>query len=80
MRVWRIASQSLAYSAKDLSGAGAKVTGGRWNSVGIPVLYCAETPSLACLETLVHLGTSDYLCSAILSLLIYLIAFGELEL
>ena len=59
MRVWRIASQSLAYSAKDLTGAGAKVTGGRWNSVGIPVLYCAETPSLACLETLVHLGTSD---------------------
>ena len=59
MRVWRIASQSLGYSAKDLSGTGAKITGGRWNSMGIPVLYCAESPSLACLETLVHLGTSD---------------------
>ncbi len=59
MRVWRIASQSLGYSAKDLSGTGAKITGGRWNSMGIPVLYCAESPSLACVETLVHLGTSD---------------------
>lgn len=68
MRIWRIASQSLVYSAKELSGTGAKITGGRWNSVGIPVLYCAETPSLACLETLVHLGSSD------LPLLRYLVA------
>ena len=58
MRVWRIATDTPTYVADDLSGTGAKVTGGRWNSQGVPVLYCSDTPSLACLETLVHLGTS----------------------
>ncbi|MDP4030290.1 MAG: RES family NAD+ phosphorylase [Gallionella sp.] len=55
MRVWRIATQAPDYAADDLSGAGAKITGGRWNQRGVPVLYCSDTPSLACLETLVHL-------------------------
>lgn len=55
MRVWRIATQAPGYTADDLSGAGAKNTGGRWNKRGEPVLYCSDTPSLACLETLVHL-------------------------
>jgi RES domain-containing protein len=58
MRAWRIATDTPDYVADDLSGAGAKITGGRWNRPGIPVLYCADTPSLACLEALVHLGTS----------------------
>lgn len=58
MRVWRIATDTSKYLADDLSGEGAKTTGGRWNSQGLAVLYCADTPSLACLETLVHLGTS----------------------
>lgn len=58
MRVWRIATDTPDYVADDLSGAGAKITGGRWNSKSIPVLYCSDTPSLACLETLVHLDTS----------------------
>ena len=56
MRVWRIATQSPDYAADDLSGTGAKMSGGRWNSRGLAVLYCADSPSLACLETLVHLG------------------------
>jgi RES domain-containing protein len=56
MRAWRIASDTPDYVADDLAGAGAKITGGRWNRPGLPVLYCADTPSLACLETLVHLG------------------------
>lgn len=59
MRVWRIATDTRAYAADDLSGAGAKATGGRWNRAGTAVLYCAATPSLACLETLVHLGSSS---------------------
>lgn len=59
MIAWRIATDTRDYEADDLTGAGAKITGGRWNSKGIPVVYCANSPSLACLETLVHLGTSD---------------------
>lgn len=58
MRVWRIATETPDYLADDLSGTGAKITGGRWNKKGMPVLYCSDSPSLACLETLVHLGTS----------------------
>lgn len=58
MRVWRIATDTPDYSSDDLSGAGAKITGGRWNRPGIPILYCADVPSLACIETLVHLSTS----------------------
>jgi RES domain-containing protein len=56
MRVWRIASETAEYSADDVSGLGAYRTGGRWNGKNRYVLYCAESASLACLETLVHLG------------------------
>ena len=54
--VWRIATDTPAYEADDLSGAGAKATGGRWNEVGVPVVYTSETRALACLETMVHLN------------------------
>lgn len=53
--VWRIAADTPGYTADDLSGEGAKRTGGRWNRAGLPVLYTSETRALACLETLVHL-------------------------
>lgn len=54
--VWRIAADAPTYGADDLSGAGAKSTGGRWNEKGQAVLYTAESRALACLETFVHLN------------------------
>jgi RES domain-containing protein len=39
----------------DLSGAGAKAFGGRWNSIGMAMLYLTSSRSLAVLEVLVHL-------------------------
>lgn len=54
--VWRIATDTAAYQADDLSGAGAKATGGRWNEAGIAIVYGSQTRALACLETVVHLN------------------------
>jgi RES domain-containing protein len=41
--------------ANDLSGTGARLFGGRWNSIGKPAAYFASSCSLAVLEVLVHL-------------------------
>ena len=54
--VWRIATDTKTYEADDLSGAGAKATGGRWNAPGDALVYASETQALACLETVVHLN------------------------
>jgi len=54
--VWRIATDTPDYIADDLSGAGAKATGGRWNVAGLSIVYTSETRALACLETIVHLN------------------------
>jgi RES domain-containing protein len=54
--VWRIATDTRSYEADDLSGTGAKNTGGRWNEPGDPLVYTSETRALACLETMVHLN------------------------
>jgi len=54
--VWRIATDTSTYEADDLSGAGAKATGGRWNAAGVAVVYTSQTRALACLETVVHLN------------------------
>jgi RES domain-containing protein len=53
--VWRIATDAPGYTADDLSGAGAKLSGGRWNRAGNAMIYCASNISLAVLETFVHL-------------------------
>ena len=57
--VWRIAVEAPAYAANDLSGAGAKLTGGRWNSPGTAMLYCSSNIALATLETLSFIRTAS---------------------
>lgn len=56
VQLWRISADTPKYVADDVTGAGAKATGGRWNRKGNAVLYTAPSISLACLETVVHLG------------------------
>lgn len=53
--VWRIASDTPHYTADDMRGEGARVTGGRWNKPGSAVVYTAGSIALACLESIVHL-------------------------
>jgi RES domain-containing protein len=55
---WRISRAPYA----DLSGTGARLYGGRWNSPGRALIYAAETAALAVLEVRVHLDlTPDLL-------------------
>ncbi len=56
MTVWRIATDTKINEAGDLSGAGAKQTGGRWNAVGDALISASETQAQACPQTLVHLN------------------------
>lgn len=57
IRAARIVRTSVA--AASLDGSGAALYGGRWNSIGTPAVYAAESISLAALEVFVHLGTLD---------------------
>lgn len=52
MEVFRI---SKCQYISDLSGSGARLYGGRWNSKGFSVLYTASSRSLAALEALAHI-------------------------
>jgi RES domain-containing protein len=64
---WRICRRPFA----DLSGEGARLYGGRWNSPGHAVVYTAEAAALALLEVRVHLDLdwsllpADYVLMAI---------------
>ena len=49
--------------AAALSGEGARVSGGRWNSPGLPVVYTSSSLSLATLEVLVHLEDLELLAN-----------------
>ncbi len=46
---------SRARYASDLSGKGAELSGGRWNSKGTPMVYCSESRALCTVEIAVHL-------------------------
>ena len=52
MVLYRIAKHIYA---DDLSGTGARLYGGRWNSEGKAAVYLASSRALAVLEVLVHL-------------------------
>lgn len=51
MNVYRLAREQYA---SPLSGVGAAIKGGRWNSVGIEMIYTAANRSLAMAEVAVH--------------------------
>lgn len=53
MKVYRI---SKCQYIDDLSGTGAALYGGRWHSKGNYLVYTAATPSLALLESVVHIS------------------------
>jgi len=53
MRVWRIVRSRFIESA--FSGEGARLYAGRWNPVGVPVVYCTTSLPMAALDVFVHL-------------------------
>ena len=55
MNVWRIAAETRAYAAHDLSGGGAAARPGRWNDERQPLVYAATHIALAVLETAAHM-------------------------
>ena len=58
-RLWRLCRD--VHAAKAFSGEGPFRYGGRWSPAGVPIVYCAESRSLAAMEILVHhLGTEIF--------------------
>jgi len=51
MIVYRLAKQAYV---NDLSGRGAEITGGRWNSKNTAILYTSGSRALAAIEIAVH--------------------------
>jgi len=54
---WRIVRETWSHAA--FTGEGSRRWPGRWNSRGIPVVYTAESRSLAILEALVNFEGAD---------------------
>ncbi len=59
LTAWRIVKRKHARAA--FTGEGARLCGGRWNSAGVAVVYTAQSRSLAALEMVVHLDSSELL-------------------
>lgn len=53
MKVFRICRERFAADA--FTGEGARRFGGRWNSRGVPMVYCSSSLALAAIELFVHL-------------------------
>lgn len=56
LAAWRMTKAK--FQAEAFTGEGARLYGGRWNSVGGRMVYTSERVSLAALELLVHLQSS----------------------
>lgn len=56
---WRITKRKHARNA--FTGEGAREFGGRWNNPGTAIVYTAQSQSLAALEMMVHLDSSELL-------------------
>lgn len=52
MIVFRLAKSKYCH---DLSGKGAEITGGRWNSKGVAMVYTSESRALCVAEIAVHI-------------------------
>lgn len=57
MIIWRLCRQ--IHSADAFSGEGARRYGGRWNSRGVPMVYCSTSLALAAIELFVHLDPTQ---------------------
>ncbi|HLH53023.1 MAG TPA: RES family NAD+ phosphorylase [Verrucomicrobiae bacterium] len=56
LKGWRIVPEDKVATAFD--GEGARLYGGRWNSVGVAMVYASQHKSLAALEVRVHIDTT----------------------
>ncbi len=50
--VWRLCAAKYLVHAFD--GEGARLNGGRWSQLGVPLSYCAESRALAVVEVLAN--------------------------
>jgi len=64
-RAYRIANSR---HIDDLTGEGAYLFGGRWNSEGVRMLYASESSSLSILEVLVYVTNKTFATKQILEL------------
>lgn len=76
IEAYRITKQPSAKKA--FSGTGARLYGGRWNSVGVEVVYASAHRSLSALEVLVHVEDDEVgIGTVLIPYLIYPISFDE---
>ena len=57
MKAYRLVK--ARHAAEAFNGEGARLYGGRWNAVGTPMVYAAQSRALAAMETLVHTSGAD---------------------
>ena len=66
MQVYRI--QREKYGG-ELSGEGARKFGGRWNPMGVPLIYASSSISLAILELMVNLSSYSFLAENVFNII-----------